>query len=123
MEVKKLIAFYKNGVIFIVVLVFLLIPAAWFVNLCYGQGTSDDIVDCSHGKRLWELSPEKYEPLWVKGGGHCNLETFPEYISHLRKFLNAMEKLSITGQTNKQLTQNPSIDESKHIKCLRFSKR
>lgn len=93
------------------------------IELYYAQGTSDDIVDCSHGKRLWELSPEKYDPLWVKGGGHCNLETFPEYMKHLRKFLNAMEKLSITGQTNKQLTQNLSIEESKHIKCLRFGKR
>ena len=30
----------------------------------------------------------------MKGGGHCNLETYPEYIRHLRKFINAMEKLS-----------------------------
>ncbi|XP_044414873.1 alpha/beta hydrolase domain-containing protein 17C isoform X2 [Triticum aestivum] len=57
------------------------------------HGTADDIVDFSHGKRLWELAKEKYEPLWVKGGGHCNLETYPEYIRHLRKFVNAMEKL------------------------------
>ncbi|XP_037453022.1 alpha/beta hydrolase domain-containing protein 17C-like isoform X2 [Triticum dicoccoides] len=58
------------------------------------HGTADDIVDFSHGKRLWELAKEKYEPLWVKGGGHCNLETYPEYIRHLRKFVNAMEKLA-----------------------------
>ncbi|RYR30446.1 hypothetical protein Ahy_B01g055218 [Arachis hypogaea] len=87
------------------------------------HGTNDDIVDWSHGKRLWELSKEKYDPLWVKGGGHCNLETFPEYIKYLRKFLNAMEKLSLTKQTNKQLTQNPSITESRHNKCLRFGKK
>ncbi|KAK7281481.1 hypothetical protein RIF29_09521 [Crotalaria pallida] len=87
------------------------------------HGTNDDIVDMSHGKRLWELSKEKYDPLWVKGGGHCNIETFPEYLKHLRKFLNAMEKLTITGQTNKQLSKNPSFPESRHIKCLRFSKR
>ncbi|TKY73091.1 Alpha/beta hydrolase domain-containing protein 17B [Spatholobus suberectus] len=88
------------------------------------HGTNDEIVDWSHGKRLWELSKEKYDPLWVKGGGHCNLEAFPEYIKHLRKFLNAMEKLTITGETNKQLTQNPSnTHESKHNKCLRFGKR
>ncbi|KAH9806422.1 Hydrolase 4 domain-containing protein [Citrus sinensis] len=68
------------------------------------HGTNDDIVDLSHGKRLWELSKEKYDPLWVKGGGHCNLETYPEYIKHLRKFINAMEKLSITRPANKQLT-------------------
>ncbi|XP_027338940.1 alpha/beta hydrolase domain-containing protein 17C-like [Abrus precatorius] len=88
------------------------------------HGTNDDIVNWSHGKRLWELSKEKYDPLWIKGGGHCNLETFPEYIKHLRTFLNAMEKFIITGETSKQLTQNPSIThESKHNKCLRFGKR
>ncbi|RHN64931.1 putative serine aminopeptidase, S33, alpha/Beta hydrolase [Medicago truncatula] len=87
------------------------------------HGTEDEIVDCSHGKRLWELSKEKYDPLWVKGGGHCNLETFPEYIKYLRKFINAMDKLSITSQTNKQLTQSPSITDSRHTKCLGFVKR
>lgn len=87
------------------------------------QGTNDDIVDLSHGKRLWELSKEKYDPLWVKGGGHCNLETYPEYIKHLRKFINAMEKLSITRPANKQLTSTSSMTEVKHNKCLRFGKR
>ncbi|OMO90949.1 hypothetical protein COLO4_18764 [Corchorus olitorius] len=86
------------------------------------KGTNDDIVDWSHGKRLWELSKEKYDPLWVKGGGHCNLETYPEYIKHLRRFINAMEKLSITKPT-KQLTSNPSITEAKHNKCLRLKKK
>ncbi|KAF5469557.1 hypothetical protein F2P56_013621 [Juglans regia] len=86
------------------------------------HGTNDDIVDWSHGKRLWELSKEKYDPLWVKGGGHCNLETYPEYIKHLRKFVNAMEKLSLTRPT-KQLTSNSSFTEDRHNKCLRFGKR
>ncbi|KAJ6435674.1 hypothetical protein OIU84_000809 [Salix udensis] len=85
------------------------------------HGTNDDIVDLSHGKRLWELAREKYDPLWVKGGGHCNLETFPEYIKHLRKFINAMEKISVAKPT-KQLTQESSV-EVKHNKCLRFGKR
>ncbi|KAF5749539.1 alpha/beta hydrolase domain-containing protein 17B-like [Tripterygium wilfordii] len=86
------------------------------------HGTNDDIVDWSHGKRLWELSKEKYDPLWVKGGGHCNLETYPEYIKHLRKYINAMEKLSLTNAPTKQLTPNPTM-EAKHNKCLRFGKR
>lgn len=85
------------------------------------QGTNDDIVDWSHGKRLWELSKEKYDPLWVKGGGHCNLETYPEYIKHLRKFVNAMEKLALTRQA-KELTSNSSITQVKHNKCLRFGR-
>ncbi|KAH0935905.1 hypothetical protein HID58_013022 [Brassica napus] len=87
------------------------------------HGTKDEIVDFSHGKRLWELAKEKYDPLWVKGGGHCNLETYPEYIKHLRKFINAMEKLSLTNPPPKELTNEPSITETKHNKCLRFRKR
>lgn len=86
------------------------------------QGTADDIVDFSHGKRLWELSKEKYDPLWVQGGGHCNLETYPEYIRHLRKFVNAMEKYS-SNQSKPHLTHAPSITESKNNRCLRFGKR
>ncbi|XP_043699299.1 alpha/beta hydrolase domain-containing protein 17B-like isoform X2 [Telopea speciosissima] len=87
------------------------------------KGTNDDIVDWSHGKRLWELAKEKYDPLWVEGGGHCNLETYPEYIRHLRKFINAMEKLSVAKQTKQNLPPNPTMTETKHNKCLRFGKR
>ncbi|KAL6859058.1 hypothetical protein ACP4OV_018060 [Aristida adscensionis] len=62
------------------------------------HGTNDQVVDFSHGKRLWELSQQKYEPLWIEGGDHGNLETFPVYIRHLKKFLSAMKKL----QTEKE---------------------
>lgn len=58
------------------------------------HGTNDEIVDWSHGKRLWELCKQKYEPLWIKGGGHCNLELYPEYINHLRKFIHEMKTFS-----------------------------
>ncbi|XP_020109697.1 uncharacterized protein LOC109725055 isoform X1 [Ananas comosus] len=56
------------------------------------HGTADEVVDWSHGKGLWELCKEKYEPLWIKGGNHCNLELYPEYIKHLKKFISAVEK-------------------------------
>ena len=56
------------------------------------QGTADEVVDCSHGKQLWELCQEKYEPLWLKGGNHCDLELYPEYIRHLKKFISTVEK-------------------------------
>ncbi|CAN1296006.1 Alpha/beta hydrolase domain-containing protein 17C [Linum perenne] len=55
------------------------------------HGTSDDVVDWSHGKQLWELCQEKYEPLWVKEGNHCDLEMHPQYIKHLKKFISAIE--------------------------------
>ncbi|CAO2825254.1 unnamed protein product [Amaranthus hypochondriacus] len=58
------------------------------------HGTADDVVDWSHGKQLWEQCKEKYEPLWVKGGNHCDLELYPEYIKHLKKFISVIEKSS-----------------------------
>ncbi|KAK8544714.1 hypothetical protein V6N13_045793 [Hibiscus sabdariffa] len=85
------------------------------------HGTNDETVDWSHGKRLWELSKEKYEPLWVKGGGHCDLESYPEYIHHLNKFINAMEMNS--AKRPKQLDASPSITEYEHNTCLRFRKK
>jgi len=56
------------------------------------HGTADDVVDYSHGKQLYELSQEKYEPLWIKGGNHCDLELYPDYIKHLKKFVSTVEK-------------------------------
>ncbi|CAD5166964.1 unnamed protein product [Musa acuminata subsp. malaccensis] len=56
------------------------------------HGTSDEVVDFSHGTKLWELCNKKYEPLWLKGGKHCDLELFPEYIKHLKKFISAVQK-------------------------------
>ncbi|KAK1274209.1 hypothetical protein QJS04_geneDACA023927 [Acorus gramineus] len=61
------------------------------------HGTADEVVDCSHGKRLWELCKQKYEPLWLEKGNHCNLELFPDYIKHLKKFISAVEKIQITN--------------------------
>ena len=49
-------------------------------------------MNCSHGKQLWELCQQKYEPLWLKGGKHCNLELYPEYLRHLKKFILTIEK-------------------------------
>jgi len=56
------------------------------------HGTSDDVVDCSHGKQLWEHCKVKYSPLWLSGGGHCNLELYPDYIRHLKKFVSSLNK-------------------------------
>ncbi|MBA0690524.1 hypothetical protein Goari_008191, partial [Gossypium aridum] len=49
-----------------------------------------------------------------------NLETYPEYIKHLRKFINAMEKKSIT-KPDKEIDSKPSFteEESNHNKCFR----
>lgn len=61
-------------------------------------------MDVSHGKQLWELCKEKYEPLWLKGGNHCNLELYPEYLRHLKKFIAAIEKLPCVQEVTEQAT-------------------
>ncbi|KAF5178524.1 Alpha/beta hydrolase domain-containing protein 17B [Thalictrum thalictroides] len=66
------------------------------------HGTSDEVVDFSHGKQLWELCKEKYEPLWVTGGNHCNLELYPEYIRHLKKFFSVIEKAPVLKNISEQ---------------------
>lgn len=62
------------------------------------HGTEDDVVNWLHGNSLWKLSKDPYEPLWIKGGGHCNLELYPDFIRHLARFIRDME--SITTATH-----------------------
>ncbi|CAF2136007.1 hypothetical protein YC2023_021248 [Brassica napus] len=69
------------------------------------HGTSDEVVDCSHGKQLWELSKEKYEPLWLEGGSHCDLEHYPEYIKHLKKFITTVER-RLSSRASACLSEN-----------------
>ncbi|OAY57098.1 alpha/beta hydrolase domain-containing protein 17B isoform X1 [Manihot esculenta] len=68
------------------------------------HGTADEVVDCSHGKQLWELCKEKYEPLWISGGGHCNLELYPEFIKHLKKFVSTVGKTKTEANGSKKTT-------------------
>ncbi|PON58053.1 Alpha/beta hydrolase fold [Parasponia andersonii] len=71
------------------------------------HGTADDVVDWSHGKRLWELCKEKYEPLWVKGGNHCDLELYPQYIKHLKRFISVIEKSPHLRNGSGKFTEQP----------------
>ncbi|GMN57585.1 hypothetical protein TIFTF001_026686 [Ficus carica] len=73
------------------------------------HGTTDDVVDWSHGKQLWELCKEKYEPLWVKGGNHCDLELFPQYIKHLKKFISAIEKSPHLTNGSAKITEQSEL--------------
>uniref|UniRef100_A0A7N0UGU7 Serine aminopeptidase S33 domain-containing protein n=1 Tax=Kalanchoe fedtschenkoi TaxID=63787 RepID=A0A7N0UGU7_KALFE len=67
------------------------------------HGTADEVVDCSHGKQLHELCKDKFEPLWLNGGGHCNLEFYPEFIKHLKKFVQAVGKPRATDGPQKTI--------------------
>ncbi|KAJ6892922.1 alpha/beta hydrolase domain-containing protein 17B-like [Populus alba x Populus x berolinensis] len=82
------------------------------------HGTEDEVVNFSHGKQLWELCKEKYEPLWLKGGNHCNLELYPDYLKHLKKFISAIEKQpthlrNVSAQSSDQPEHPLNAAESK----------
>jgi pimeloyl-ACP methyl ester carboxylesterase len=53
------------------------------------HGDRDDVVPFENGKAVFDaLPPEsRVEPLWVKGGGHCDLESTGGYLPRLLKFL------------------------------------
>ncbi|GAB4840180.1 hypothetical protein Ancab_020945 [Ancistrocladus abbreviatus] len=79
------------------------------------HGTADEVVDCSHGRQLWELCKERYEPLWIVGGNHCNLELYPEYLRHLKKFIVVVQKLpQLHNLSEASLDQSPSIDSTEN---------
>uniref|UniRef100_A0A2P2KCU3 Serine aminopeptidase S33 domain-containing protein n=1 Tax=Rhizophora mucronata TaxID=61149 RepID=A0A2P2KCU3_RHIMU len=68
------------------------------------HGTADEVVDCFHGKQLWELCKLKYDPLWISGGSHCNLELYPEFIKHLKKFVLTIGKSRSATNSSKKTT-------------------
>ncbi|KAE8716242.1 hypothetical protein F3Y22_tig00110154pilonHSYRG00029 [Hibiscus syriacus] len=72
------------------------------------HGTDDDVVNWLHGNGLWKMAREPYEPLWIKGGGHCNLELYPDYIRHLCKFVYEMENTT-TEIRLKRIRQSLSL--------------
>ncbi|KAH7514893.1 hypothetical protein FEM48_Zijuj11G0138600 [Ziziphus jujuba var. spinosa] len=69
------------------------------------HGTEDDVVNWLHGNGLWKMAKDPYEPLWIKGGGHCNLELYPDYIRHLCRFVQEMENIT-TEIRLKKIWQN-----------------
>ena len=85
---------------------------SWSIFSFGFQGTKDDVVDWSHGKRLWELCHQKYEPLWIEGGDHGNLETFPVYTRHLKKFLSAIKKLPAEKEAAAESGKSPAENKT-----------
>ncbi|XP_077237770.1 alpha/beta-Hydrolases superfamily protein [Tasmannia lanceolata] len=89
------------------------------------HGTEDDVVNWFHGNGLWKLAREPYEPLWIKGGGHCNLELYPDYIRHLCRFIQEME--NITTQTRLKKIRSSLHQPAKTVStkgcCCRFRLR
>ncbi|CAK7356061.1 unnamed protein product [Dovyalis caffra] len=86
------------------------------------HGTEDDVVNWLHGDGLWKMAKEPYEPLWIKGGGHCNLELYPDYIRHLCRFIHEMENIT-TEIRLKKIRQNLHLkprSKTASNKCCRF---
>ncbi|XP_020276806.1 protein ABHD17B [Asparagus officinalis] len=73
------------------------------------HGTDDDVVNFHHGNGLWKRSKDPYDPLWIKGGGHCNLELYPDFIRHLSRFVRDMESITTATHLRKihQAHQKP----------------
>ncbi|KAJ4958713.1 hypothetical protein NE237_025824 [Protea cynaroides] len=85
------------------------------------HGTEDDVVNWLHGNGLWQLAREPYEPLWIKGGGHCNLELYPDYIRHLCRFIHEMENMTTEIRLKKigqSLRQHGKSNTSTCTPCI-----
>lgn len=52
------------------------------------HGTSDEVVDFTHGVTIYEACPNTVDPLWLSGAGHNNIELFEQYLPRLNKFIN-----------------------------------
>uniref|UniRef100_A0A7C9AAM7 Serine aminopeptidase S33 domain-containing protein n=1 Tax=Opuntia streptacantha TaxID=393608 RepID=A0A7C9AAM7_OPUST len=88
------------------------------------HGTEDDVVNWLHGNGLWKRAREPYEPLWIKGGGHCNLELYPDYIRHLCKFVHEMESMTTEAHLKKiRQTLNLPPKSANHPKTVTSSNR
>ncbi|XP_057448673.1 uncharacterized protein LOC130740177 isoform X2 [Lotus japonicus] len=82
------------------------------------HGTEDDVVNWLHGNGLWKMARESYDPLWIKGGGHCNLELYPDYIRHLCKFIQEMESITTEKRLKKlRQSQGPQSNSSSCFSC------
>ncbi|PRQ57673.1 putative alpha/Beta hydrolase [Rosa chinensis] len=55
------------------------------------HGTADELVHWWHGQQLWYHSKYRYEPLWIQGGKHNDLNKYPRFRKHLKKFVSDME--------------------------------
>ena len=53
------------------------------------QGTEDDVVGISHGRKLHSLLQNPYPPLWAQHKGHQDLETAHDFLPTLRDFANS----------------------------------
>ena len=56
------------------------------------QGTEDEVIHISCGKRLAALCPAAVEPLWAVGHGHQDLELCAAYLPTLTGFIETLQR-------------------------------
>ncbi|KAJ1695288.1 hypothetical protein LUZ63_011986 [Rhynchospora breviuscula] len=86
------------------------------------HGTEDDVVNWVHGNGLYKRAKDPYEPLWIKGGGHCNLELYPDYIRHVSKFIREMESITTATQL-KKIKQTLNFSKSRNYNARKISSK
>ncbi|KAG0502165.1 hypothetical protein HPP92_002237 [Vanilla planifolia] len=79
------------------------------------HGTEDEVVNWLHGNKLWKLAREPHDPLWIKGGSHCNLELHPDFVVHLARFIKEIESVT-TAQRLKKIHRSRQRPEKA---CIR----
>lgn len=52
------------------------------------HGTEDEVIDISHGLKIYESCPRAVDPLWVEGAGHNDVEMFSQYLDRLKRFVS-----------------------------------
>ncbi|CAO1315884.1 unnamed protein product [Diamesa tonsa] len=52
------------------------------------HGTHDEIIDFSHGLQIYDQCQNAVEPLWIKGAGHNDIETYKQYFERMQNFMN-----------------------------------
>lgn len=52
------------------------------------HGTDDEVIDITHGLKIFERCPRAVEPLWIIGAGHDDIELYNEYLERLKQFVN-----------------------------------
>merc|ERR1719220_2415547 len=57
------------------------------------HGTEDEVIDFHHGLQIYELAADKYDPLWVEGAGHNDIEHYPIYTQRLLKLIKDLEEV------------------------------
>ncbi|KAL3072650.1 hypothetical protein niasHS_017624 [Heterodera schachtii] len=53
------------------------------------HGVDDDVIEFSHGMKIYENCPGSVEPLWVRGAGHNDVELHAAYLDRLRQFIDS----------------------------------